>query len=136
MDWDEMTDEQREAYINQDYVGKDREISYVGGDRELDYLRMNKSALKNHKCVVNDIELGEEELEVLENLNLTDRQIECVVMYYINEMTEEEIAEELGIHHTTVSQHIEYAKKKLWKKLKHLAGDYYIDKEENNDFER
>jgi len=45
--------------------------------------------------------------------NLTARQNECLSLYYLQGHPQREIAARLGIHQTTVSQHIRYALKKL-----------------------
>ena len=44
---------------------------------------------------------------------LTDRQRECLTLYYLRGWSQRRIAKRLGIHQTTVSQHIRYALKKL-----------------------
>lgn len=44
---------------------------------------------------------------------LTDRQNECFVMYYYDNMPMADIAKELGLHKSTVSRHISAVKKKL-----------------------
>jgi len=46
-------------------------------------------------------------------LSLTSRQNECLILYYLRGHPQREIAAHLGIHQTTVSQHIHYALKKL-----------------------
>jgi len=45
--------------------------------------------------------------------NLTARQNECLTLYYLRCHPQREIAAHLGIHQTTVSQHIRYALGKL-----------------------
>jgi RNA polymerase sigma factor (sigma-70 family) len=45
--------------------------------------------------------------------NLTSRQNECLTLYYLQGHVQREIGTLLGIHQTTVSQHIRYALKKL-----------------------
>jgi len=45
--------------------------------------------------------------------NLTSRQNECLTLYYLRGHPQREIAGRLGIHQTTVSQHIRYGLKKL-----------------------
>lgn len=45
--------------------------------------------------------------------NLTDRQNQCLTLYYLQGHPQREIAARLGIHQTTVSQHIHYALGKL-----------------------
>lgn len=44
---------------------------------------------------------------------LTEKQRYCIMEYYFNNRKQKEIAEELGINISTVSRHIDYAKKKL-----------------------
>lgn len=45
--------------------------------------------------------------------NLTARQNECLTLYYLQGHPQREISARLGIHQTTVSQHVRYALKKL-----------------------
>ena len=45
--------------------------------------------------------------------HLTSRQDECLTLYYLRGHRQREIAARLGIHQTTVSQHIQYALRKL-----------------------
>jgi RNA polymerase sigma factor (sigma-70 family) len=45
--------------------------------------------------------------------HLTSRQNECLTMYYLRDHRQREIASRLGIHQTTVSQHIHYGLKNL-----------------------
>jgi RNA polymerase sigma factor (sigma-70 family) len=52
---------------------------------------------------------------------LTSRQREVVIMYFWHDMTQQEIAEELGIDQSVVSRTIGYSLKKLKKILKNLA---------------
>lgn len=125
MDWYELTDEEREEYVSQDVIDKDDRILYVGGNNEIDWLRMHKSTL-SYQQAVHDFELGEEEIEVIKKCGLTERQEECIIMYYVDGMSERAIGEKLGISQRVVSQHIEYGRKKIWKELKYLAGDYYV----------
>ena len=51
---------------------------------------------------------------------LTARQREVVVMYFWDNMTQQEIAEELGITQQAVSLYIDYSLKKLRKTIKKL----------------
>ena len=44
---------------------------------------------------------------------LTDRQMECIEMYFWGEMTQQEIADDLGIGQSRVAQHISAGIKKL-----------------------
>jgi len=50
--------------------------------------------------------------------HLTARQNECLSLYYLQGFRQREIATLLGIHQTTVSQHVCYALKKLRKVFK------------------
>lgn len=45
--------------------------------------------------------------------DLTARQNECLTLYYLRGHTQGEIAARLGIHQTTVSQHVQYGLRKL-----------------------
>ena len=51
---------------------------------------------------------------------LTDLQKYCIVEHYLNEKTGKEIAKELGVNASTVSRHINAARKKL----KNIASYY------------
>ena len=51
------------------------------------------------------------------NQELTPRQKECLMLYYLRGFVQQQIGNLLGIHQTTVSQHISYALKKLRKVL-------------------
>ena len=51
---------------------------------------------------------------------LTSRQREVVIMYFWHNMTQQEIAEELGITQQAVSLYIDYSLKKLRKTIKKL----------------
>lgn len=55
------------------------------------------------------------------NRELTERQKQCVVEHYFNEKSQRTVACELGIDESTVSRHLNAAKRKL----KNIA-DYYI----------
>ncbi len=54
---------------------------------------------------------------------LTPRQRECLTLYYLKGLDQWEIAARLGIHQTTVSQHIKYALEKLRRVLRANAPD-------------
>jgi len=45
--------------------------------------------------------------------HLTSRQNECLTLYYLRSHVQREIGSRLGIHQTTVSQHIRHSLKKL-----------------------
>jgi RNA polymerase sigma factor (sigma-70 family) len=128
MQWDDLTNEEREAYVNQDYVPKDDRILSVGGDAELDWLRMHHSPM-DYACIVHDFELGEEEIEVIKKCGLTERQEKCIIMHYVDGMSERDIGKRLSISQPTVHEHLEVGREKIWKELKHLAGDYYVNRE-------
>lgn len=53
---------------------------------------------------------------------LTDRQRECVTLYYYNGMTEQQTAEELGITKSTVCRHLQKAKRRLYRVVRYAAG--------------
>lgn len=54
------------------------------------------------------------------NRSLTGRQYDCVVLYYMHNMTTVKIGETLGISQSTVSRHLKAARRKL-KILENLA---------------
>jgi len=47
------------------------------------------------------------------NRHLTPRQKECLTLHYLKGYSQKDIAVRLQIHQTTVSQHVQYALKKL-----------------------
>lgn len=47
--------------------------------------------------------------------NLTEKQLQCIRLYYWEELTQNEIAEKLGITRQTVNQHLESAHARLRK---------------------
>lgn len=57
-------------------------------------------------------------LEVVKN-DLTPRQKQLVMLYYYSNMTMVEIAEELGIDHSTVSKTLARARKNIMDRLKY-----------------
>ena len=70
-----------------------------------------------HYSAVSD---NKEQLEYMKKLiknamngSLTGRQYDCVVMYYVHNMTTTKIAETLGIAQSTVTRHLQAARKKL-----------------------
>ena len=46
---------------------------------------------------------------------LTERQLRCLTLYYLEDMTMKQIAKSLGLHPSTISRHIKVAIKKLKK---------------------
>lgn len=46
---------------------------------------------------------------------LTEQQLRCLTLYYLEEMTVKQVGETLGLHSSTVSRHISAAIKKLKK---------------------
>ncbi len=60
-------------------------------------------------------------LDIIFNNYLSDRQKECLTMYYYKNMKLEKISQELGISISTVSRHISKAKKIIQEK-----SEYYI----------
>ncbi len=60
-------------------------------------------------------------LSIIFNNYLSDRQRECLTMYYYKNMKLERISKELGISISTVSRHISKAKKIIQEK-----SEYYI----------
>ncbi|MFH0926270.1 MAG: sigma-70 family RNA polymerase sigma factor [bacterium] len=59
-----------------------------------------------------------EEVKKAMNKNLTPRQQEIINLYYLKDKTQADISLILGVHQTTVSQHIQYGIKKLRKVFK------------------
>lgn len=52
--------------------------------------------------------------------NLTERQRDCVLMYYFKNMKMKEIADSLGLDNSTISRHISSA----LRKLRHVLSFY------------
>lgn len=66
-------------------------------DMDIDTQAVNKAALKTV-------------LPLIMKYELTDRQKSCLKMKYVNELTQEEIAERLQLSQPTVSRHLVAAK--------------------------
>jgi RNA polymerase sigma factor (sigma-70 family) len=62
-------------------------------------------------------------------LELTDRQRDCITMYFLNGMKMKDIAADLGLSRSTVTRHIQAATRKLRK----VASYYDIDIERMRD---
>lgn len=50
---------------------------------------------------------------------LTDRQKECVMLYFYENLTEEQIGQRLGVGKSTVCRHLQKAKARLYRALKY-----------------
>lgn len=60
-----------------------------------------------------DISAAKAVLRTALKLELTERQRECVRLYFYENMTEEQTANELGITKSTVCRHLQKAKRRL-----------------------
>ena len=74
-----------------------------------------EAALEKRRKLEREDYLKEKMREVrrVMNRHLTPRQKECLILHYLRGYSQKRIAGLLGIHQTTVSQHIRYALKKL-----------------------
>lgn len=106
-----------EEWASQDKVEKHWRMRYVGSLDRLDWLANHVSTLTLQE-MQNEVELNLEDWKALKDCKLTKQQMQCMYLYYWEEDTQKEIGEKLGIKQQVVSQHIEYAKKKLTKMLK------------------
>ena len=52
---------------------------------------------------------------------LTDRQKECVMLYFYENLTEEQIGKRLGVGKSTVCRHLQKAKARLYRALKYAV---------------
>lgn len=74
------------------------------------------SALQHYRALSDNHEQMEYMKRLLKNAmnsSLTGRQYDCVVMYYMHNMTTAKIGETLGIAQSTVSRHLKAARRKL-----------------------
>lgn len=107
-----------EDWASQDHVVKHWRLRYVESLDRLDWLACHVSTL-SLKEMQNQVDLNLEDWKFVEKeCNLTKQQMQCMYLYYWEQLTLKEIGKELDIHFTTVAQHLKYAKKKLDKMLK------------------
>lgn len=109
--WDDLTPEEREAYVSQDHVHRDSRLIYMNADL------LSVCDARNEETWA-DIILDESKFEFLKKIKLTDRQRYCFNENIIYGRTQEDIGTELGIPQQTVSFHVNRARKKICKYLK------------------
>jgi len=103
--WDDLTPEERESYVNQDYVPRK-------------YILVNVETFDKDKfnlaSIYDDIHI--EEFSVQEMLaTLTTRQREVISTIYIDGNTQEAAASKLGISRRALRTHLDRARIRLMK---------------------
>lgn len=86
-------------------------IEKMLGRRDFEEESTNGRGLKIAKAVIHAA--IEEEL--------TERQRECVLLYFYNGLTEEQAAHELGITKSTVCRHLQKAKSRLGRAVRYAG---------------
>ena len=106
--------EKAKKYANQDNIKKSRYIVYESElyPATLEFLA-NTCQLSHQEMINSGIELGNKELIILKRCNLTERQFECMYLYYWKLKTQENIAIMLNISRRTVREHLKIAADKL-----------------------
>jgi len=92
------------------------EIVYVEDD-VLDWLNFHKSPMPMAEMET-DSRLGYAEFKVLADCGLTLKQFHVILLYYFCGMKQREIARITRTSQPTIAEHLQYAKKKILKKLK------------------
>ena len=94
---------------------KSIDIIYISDEETLEYLAsISPFAMSEME---NDIEIGDVEMGIIKTSGLTTRELDCFFLYYCSSLTQQEVAEMLGILQPSVSRSIENGKKKLRKRL-------------------
>lgn len=102
------------------HVSFDRMEGLLGRwDRE--ELSTNRTRLRTAQAVMREA-IGRE---------LTERQRECVLLYYFQGLTQEEIAGRLGINKSTVCLHLQKARERLRQAVACYAGAIQEVREES-----
>lgn len=137
--WDQMTDEEREEYVNQDHVTRRETLiskqidysasfpSFVSNEEAIlgMYFNDNKSVMEitreipvSHQYVSSIVSRYKKLiLKNLDNYNKLsaspNKDFEVIKHFFIDQMTEEEVAEIIDISHQNVSKIIDKFKKFL-----------------------
>jgi len=96
------------------------ELLYVD-EGVLDWLSVHKSNM-SMADIGTDPRLGYKEFKVIAACGLTLKQIHVVLLSYFCGKTERDIGEIMRIDRSTVNEHLLYAKKKMFKKLKKIPN--------------
>ena len=107
--WDDMTPEEREAYVNQDYV--------KGKYMSLDPMILDNIFDGEHNCLAScyaEMHIPEYDVQQLLGL-LATRQKEAVSLIYLDGLTQERAASKMGISRRALRTHIIKARKRLTK---------------------
>ena len=98
-----------------DYKFKEVSFDPAVLDRMFSVPSWDEAALEKRRKIEREAYIEEKMREVRRAMNrhLTPRQKECLTLHYLKGYSQKRIADLLGIHQTTVSQHIHYALKKL-----------------------
>ena len=99
MKWEEMTEQEREKFVNQDHVSR----SYILIDPD----KFSNEDVEEYE----EVERGDVPEEWLECL--TEKQAEVIRLHYNEGMSQRKIAKKLGLGHTTVQGYIERSIRKL-----------------------
>lgn len=101
------------SYSNKHFTNqKNERIRKMILDKKEDYGYIPKSTTINADKIIVNNEMKKIFYEMLK-LELTERQFECIVLHYKDNMTQEEIAEKLGINQSNVSNYISNALTKI-----------------------
>ena len=92
------------------------ELLYVD-EGALEWLNIHKSAMSMAEMET-DPRIGYAEFKVLTDCNLTLKQFHVILLFYFCGMKQTEIARITMTSQPTVAEHLQYAKKKILKKLK------------------
>ena len=90
------------------------QLDNIGRSRDIKQSCLTLAEMETADC--ND--LGNDEWEVLQNVNLTDRQIQCMWLYYFENQTQQAIADLLGITRPVVCIYLQRARKRISKYFK------------------
>lgn len=100
-------------YLHKEYDEvKKRIYNPTSIEGEVPFETLYKESIPDMTDLVCDIELQEEIQELLDTV-LTERQKQVIYMYFWENMTQEEIAKELGIQKQNVSNYIQNSLEKL-----------------------
>ena len=107
--WDEMTPDERESYVNQDYV-KCRSLP-------IDPMILDNIFDSEHNGIAGcyaEVHIPEYDVQKLLGL-LATRQREAVTCIYLDGLTQERAASKMGISRRALRTHIVKARKRLTK---------------------
>ncbi len=105
-----------EAWINQDRTGLEHNIRYLP-PAVIDAINPEKICETWHEPIV----LGRREKYLLKKMRMTERQLECAIMYWLEGQKVDDIAISLHVTQQAVSFFLSGARQKMLKKLKIYA---------------